>query len=168
MNARRITHSLFYFFSLRATFGRLPANLLGPRTPELTLNTGARPARFVTLQSTDWMISTLLRGQIYTTPPTPENSWRVAFQGLFFASRTTFSHLSGFFFFCASFFHKKTRVFFLKSHRFCRTESLRKQNCACHSRFSMVPKISDCTYFKAYERKWQCSPVKTRECFLMS
>ena len=49
-------------------------------------------------------------------------------------------------FFCASFFHKKLARF-LKSHRLCRTEGLQKQNCARHSRFSMVPKISDYTYF---------------------
>ena len=62
---------------------------------------------------------------------------------LHFALR--FPIFEGFFF--RGFFIKKSPVFFLKSHRFCRTEGLRKPKRARHSRFSMVPKISDYTYF---------------------
>ena len=46
---------------------------------------------------------------IHPHPPTPENSWRVAFQGRFFAFRTTFSHISRLFF--LGFFYKKVRPF---------------------------------------------------------
>ena len=82
----------------------------------------------------------------------PENSWRVAFQGGFFAFRTTFSLIWRLFF--GDFFIKNPRPF-LKSHRFCRTEGLRKPKRARHSLFfQWCPKSLIVPIFKAYERKW--------------
>ena len=82
----------------------------------------------------------------------PENSWCVAFQGLFFASRTTFSHISGFF--LRGFFSRKKPARFLKSHRLCRTEG--SENKIVHATlvFQWCPKSLIIPIFKAYERKW--------------
>ena len=74
----------------------------------------------------------------------PENGWRVAFQGLFLHFALRFPIFQ--FFCCAGFCRAKTCAF-LKSHRLCRTEGLRKPKRAHHSRFSMVIKISEYTYF---------------------
>ena len=91
--------------------------------------------------------------KFYTcSPPTPENSWRVAFQGLFFASRTTFSHISGFF--ARVFFHKRTRAIFEKATG--SAEPRASENKIVHATLVLqwCPKSLSIPIFKAYERKW--------------
>ena len=94
----------------------------------------------LSMHCAEWMGGHIL----YTpTPPPLKIAGVLRSKDCFLHPALRFPHISGFFLrgFCRQ---KPAR--FLKSHRFCRTEGLRKPNCAHHSRFSMVIKIPDCTY----------------------
>ena len=94
---------------------------------------------------------TEVRGQILYTP-TPENSWRVAFQGRFFAFRTTFSHIS--WLFLSGFLGLKKYGLFKKASGSAEPRASENQNVPATLVFQWCPKTLILPIFKAYERKW--------------
>ena len=82
----------------------------------------------------------------------PDESWRVAFQGRFFAFRTTFSHISILFIFAL--FYKKSYGFFFETTG--SAEPRASENKSGHATlvFQWCPKSLIIPIFKAYERKW--------------